>query len=138
MALDVDPNGALGQVPGLAYACFALDPLTGDLALPVRIIRGADAVIQRIRVRFRWFLGEWFLDTRQGVPYYRDVLVKSPDQILISSIFRAVLRSVPGVKAVRSFQASLEPATRTLTVDFEALLDDGSVVRADTEPFIIG
>lgn len=138
MSLDVSPDGGLGQTPGLAYAVFALDPATGDLAVPIRILRGKEAVAQTIGVRFRWFSGEWFLDQREGVPYYRDVLVKSPDQILISSIFRAVLRSTPGVKLVKSFRATLDPVTRTLTVDFEAVLDNGSVIRAAQEPFIIG
>jgi hypothetical protein len=122
----------------LQYAELALDPTTGDVLLPIQIIRGAEAVAQRIRVRFRFFLGEWFLDTRLGVPYYRDILIKNPDSILIGFIFRQVLLTTPGVKSVASFSASLERATRTLTVTFEAQLEDGTELRAVAEPFIIG
>jgi hypothetical protein len=116
-----------------------LDRTTNDIKLPPRIIRGAEAVAQRVRVRFRWFLGEWFLDQRQGVPYYRDILVKNPDRILITFIFRQVLLGTPGVKSVANFRADLDRATRTLTVDFEAaVLTDGSILTARAEPFIIG
>lgn len=121
---------------GLQIAELALDA-AGDLAFPVRIIYGAEAVAQRVRVRFRWFLGEWFLDQRLGVPYYTDILVKNPDPILISFIFRRVLLTTPGVKSVASFKASLDRQSRTLSVDFEAVLDDNTVLSAVSEPFII-
>lgn len=126
------------ELSGLQYAELFLDPTTGDLAVPFQIVRGELAVMQRIRIRFRFFLGEWFLDTRLGVPYYRDILIKNPDSILISFIFRQVLLSTPGVASVASFSASLDRPTRFLTVDFEATLEDGTVIRVTAEPFIIG
>jgi hypothetical protein len=116
---------------------LALDPATGDLAFPPRIIHGIEAIAQRIRVRFRWFLGEWFLDQRQGVPYYAHILIKNPDPILISYVFRQVLLKTPGVASVSNFQASIDRRSRMLTVDFEATLDDGTILTAQAEPFII-
>lgn len=118
--------------------CFALDPATGDLAVPIRLVRGAEAVLQRIRIRFRWFLGEWFLDQREGVPYFRDVLVKNPDPVLISSIFRTVLRRTPGVLRIDRFAARLERNTRTLIVDFEVTLETGETLTVADDKFIIG
>ena len=132
MALEITSPGS-----GLNIVEWALDPVTGDMALPVRMLRGIEAIAQRIRVRFRWFKGEWFLDQRQGVPYFEDILVKAPDPILINFIFRRVLLSIPGVKAVAKFSAVLDRATRILTVDFEAVLDDNTVLTATAEPFII-
>lgn len=123
---------------GLQIAELALNPSTGDLALPVRILHGADAVAQRVRVRFRWFLGEWFLDRRQGVPYIESILVKNPDPILITFIFRKVLLLTPGVKSVKTFHASLDRPTRHLTVTFEAVLNDDSIMTFNKEEFIIG
>jgi hypothetical protein len=123
---------------GTSYACLALDESTGDLARPVRILRGAPAIVQRIRVRFQWWLGEWFLDRREGVPYRRDILIKNPDPILVSGIFRKVLMQTPGVQRVESLDAILVPVTRTLSVDFRAILFDSSIVIADAEPFILG
>src|SRR4051812_29811299 len=106
------------------YATFALDPASGDLVIPLTIIHGIDATMQRIRIRFKWFLGEWFLDTRQGVPYFQSVLIKNPDSILIATIFRQVLKTTPGVKRVLSFRASLDRTTRELTTVWSALADD--------------
>jgi hypothetical protein len=122
----------------LGLSTFATNPATGNLEFPLRVIRGAEAVAQRIRIRFRWFLGEWFLDTRQGVPYFRDVLIKNPDPILISFIFRQVLLTTPGVKSVAKIQAALDKQTRALQIDFEATLDDGTILAPTAEPFIIG
>jgi hypothetical protein len=92
MAIEFDPSADNAAI-GLEIAELALNLTTGDLLIPPKIIRGAEAVAQRVRVRFRWFLGEWFLDERLGVPYYSDILVKNPDPILISFIFRRVLLS---------------------------------------------
>lgn len=125
-------------VPALPYAELALDPDTWDLALPPRILRGEDAVIQRIRVRFKFFRSEWFLDTRQGIPYREQIFIKNPNPVVISFIFRRVLLSTPGVASVTSFTASLDSETRKLTATFEAKLVDGTVLRAVDEPFIVG
>jgi hypothetical protein len=146
----VDPSAPSGSSTGgggtsygqvdldLLYAELALDPTTGDLAIPARIIRGAEAIAQRLRVRFRFFLGEWFLDRRLGVPYFRDVLKKNPDEILIASILRTVLLSTPGIARVDTLEARLDRPTRTLSVNFVALLEDGStILRAVDEPFIL-
>lgn len=122
---------------GLNVTELALDPATWDLAFPPKVLRGAVAVAQRIKVRFRWFLGEWFLDQAQGVPYFEDILVKNPDPILISFIFRQVLLSTPGVKSVQSFSATLDAGLRHLTADFQATLDDDTIMTAISQPFVI-
>lgn len=122
--------------PQLAYATLALDSL-GDLPDQPYIAVGPDAVIQRVRCRFKFWLGEWFLDKRLGVPYREYILVKNPNTVLISFIFRRVLLGTPGVSSVSYFRATIDAPTRTLTADFEALLEDGTVIRATAEPFIL-
>ncbi len=122
----------------IALSAWALDPATGDLALPITLLFGADAVLQKIRSRFRFFKGEWFLDTRLGVPYLQIVLVKNPDLILINAIFSKVLATTPGVASVDSFTCLLDRPTRTLTCTFQITLSDGTKVIAQAEPFIIG
>lgn len=121
----------------MTYSAFALDPVTHDLEMPVRILRGSEAIAQRVRVRFRWWLYEWFLDRRTGVPYLESILVKSPDPVLISGIFRKVLLTTPGVSRVDTFSTSLDANTRTLSVDFVAVLDDGSNLAVSNSAFII-
>lgn len=124
------------EAPLVGYAEIARDPLTDDVAIPVRIIRGPDAVIQRIRQRFRMFLGEWFLDTRLGVPYYDSILVKNPDVGVVTTIFRKVLTDTPGVARVASMTARVDRGARQLTATFEAVLEDPTIiVRAVDAPF---
>ena len=116
---------------------YELDPATWDLVVPLRILRGAPAVVQRVRCRFRFWLGEWFLDTRLGVPYRERVLIKNPDTNLISALFRDVLATTPGIRAVEYFRAELDRPTRSLTCNFLAYLTDGATVVAQGEPFVV-
>lgn len=93
---------------------------------------------QKISARFRFFLREWFLDEREGVPYYRDVFVKNPNIALIRSLFLKVLRETPGVLKVPSFSVRYDQAARQLTFDFQAVVDGGEVVvEPEDEDFIV-
>lgn len=143
---DGDPGGSppgpqdgdLGAPTELRYAELALDPVTGDLAFPIRIVRGIEAVAQRLRVRLRFFQGEWFLDRRQGIPYYRDIFRKNPNLAVINSIFRQVILGTPGVGRILKINSQVDPAQRLLTFTFDAQLEDGSIIRAIDEPFLVG
>jgi len=124
--------------PTISFSELALDPVTWDILLPVQILQGPPAVIQKVRQRFRFFKGEWFLDQRLGIPFLQAIFIKSPSQLLVNAIFQQVLAGTPGVASVTSFSSSLDRPSRTLTVDFVAPLVDGSQVVAQAEPFIIG
>ena len=108
----------------------------GDLALENGdlVVLGLTAttrvqyIRQKIAARFKFFLGEWFLDLRQGIPYFRDVLVKNPNLQVIRSLFLRVLRRTPGVLSVARFFLSYDPSTRQLRFDFQAVVTDGVVV----------
>lgn len=113
----------------------------GDLELvngDFRMASGSEMVRQTILSRFRYFLGEWFLDLREGVPYYRDVLVKNPDIEVVRSVFRRVLVSTPGVLSVLRFDLSFDFEERTLTFDFEVASTYGPIaVSPDDDAFIV-
>jgi len=104
-----------------------LDTATGDLAIEnndlVLLSDPAAAIQQHWQIRLRTFKGEWFLDQRIGIPYYQAVLRKNPNQNLITAIFRAATVQTPGIRTVDSFSLSLEPITRTLTIDVEGKLE---------------
>lgn len=82
---------------------------------------------QKIASRFKFFLKEWFLDQREGVPYYRDVFRKRPNIPLIRSLFLRVLRRTPGVLEVVKFSTVFDRETRELSFAFQALVTDGEV-----------
>lgn len=134
------------EVPRIGYAEIERDPVTGDVRLHrpgdsrvrIALIRGPDAVIQRIRQKMSFVKGEWYLDTQKGVPYREFIWVKHPDIGLVTSIYRRVLIGTPGVGSVKTMRVVPDFRTRVARVSFEALLTDPSIiVRAVDAPFIL-
>jgi hypothetical protein len=116
------------------------NPVDGDLDLSAGqpyLVEGAAAVAQSLRIRLRFFLGEWFLNTLEGVPYFRDVLIKNPSIRLLTTLFRNVIRDTPGVDSVRAFELVWDHVDRKLDIKFEALLTGGEVLSADFGEFIV-
>lgn len=115
----------------------ARDPITGKRRVVMN--RGPRYVRQKIAARLRFFLGEWFLDTRLGVPYYRDVLITNPDLNVVRSIFRQVILSVQEVASLDKLELSFDSESRALAIEFDASLVAGGVllVRQPDPPFII-
>jgi len=110
-----------------------------DVALPIRLVKDIEATGVLLKQRFQMFLGEWFLDLREGVSYYRDILIKAPDEAVVRSIFRDVILNTQDIASVRSLTIQIDAATRTLQADFVAVFSDGTVFdtsRLD-EPFIV-
>lgn len=118
----------------------------GDLALEggtfVELGKTAETRVQYIRqqlsARFKFFAGEWFLDLRQGIPYYRDVFVKNPNFDLIRALFLRVVRQMPGVLSVASFSTFYDASARQFTFAFKAIVDGGEiVVSQEDQDFIV-
>lgn len=108
---------------------ISLDNKTGDLVFG-ETLRGAalsfvvsgPAVVQRVTIRLKSMLGEWFLDRTYGLPWFDSILVKQPDISLIVSLVRREMVKVPGVDKINYIDAQFDQAERTLvlTVDFES------------------
>lgn len=111
---------------------------SGDLDLASRGLRltarGAEALAQKLRVRLRISQGEWFLDTRVGVPYYTDVMGKQPKGA-VEALLRRVIATCPGVAAVERFSFAVNASTRRATLSFTARSADGDAVTI--EDFIV-
>ncbi len=111
-------------------AIFRIIP-AGDIALEngrFVMLRGAPYVRQKLVSRFRFWIGEWFRDRREGVPYRQDVFVRNPDLEVIRNLFRRIVRSVVEVAAIRRLELVYTPATRRLACDFELQLVSGEVL----------
>lgn len=98
---------------------------------------GIEQARQEIECRSTFFLGEYFLDTRLGVPYYRDVLVKNPVRETILSCFRSIALSVPGIVDVVNMAYDFDPRARTAKVSYEAQWLDGQPVPISF-PLLLG
>lgn len=103
-----------------------------DLALEAGnlvLCRDARAVAAHVETRFRFFLGEWFLDTREGVPYLEIFFVKNPDVSVLKQILRYVIVTTPGIADLVDFSLSYVPDARQVTYQFLAVADDGTTVE---------
>jgi hypothetical protein len=97
-----------------------------------------DAIAQQLRIRFKFFKGEWFLDRRQGIPYFDKVLIKNPSTSILEAIFRRTILDTPGVESLESFRMTLDRPTRILTMDFVAATDTGEVLDTrNLGPFLV-
>lgn len=88
-----------------------------------RVVGSADAV-QHARSRLLTYLGEWFLDTTAGVPYFTDILVKPADLNIIESILKEKISSTTGILSLIEFGLDFNSTTRTLEVTFKAETED--------------
>ncbi|MFY0477092.1 hypothetical protein [Achromobacter marplatensis] len=113
----------------LDLALSADHDLDLDLLGRAAFVDGADRIAQQIKTTLLAFLGEWFLDTSFGVPYFEDVLVKSPDRASIEAIFRARIRAVPGVVRVRGLELQVERQLRVLRVAYDVDTAAGRLER---------
>ncbi len=107
---------------------LALDTVSHDLTLDVfdlSLVENTARVAQQIKVRLWFFLGEWFLDVRAGIPYYRDILIKKPERDVVEGIFRAEIEGTPNVRAVDQLALEFDSLTRQLIVTFVASTDFG-------------
>ena len=118
------------------------NPDAGDLALDdagLEVVHTslADEVAQRLGVRLRFFRGDWFLNLLEGTPYYQYVLVKSPSDRVLRSVFISVILGTQGVSSLVSFSYSISSA-RVMTLEFEARLADESTFKStDYPPFTV-
>jgi len=120
------------------FTDFARDPVSNDLVIPPVLTFAFEAIRLRLLARLQFFQGEWFLDVRQGMPYFQAVFVKNPEISLIQSIFRRAILSTPGVSSIIRMETRLDSATRRLIVDpLEIQLATGEVFRSQPNDFIV-
>ena len=98
----------------------------------------AQCAAQKIRNRLLFFLGEWFLDTRLGVPWFQSILVKNPDIPIVTQIIRQVILSVPSITAIVSLLVNYVPKARSVAFTFEAQCETGQTIQGGSGlPFIV-
>ena len=95
------------------------------------LIDSVKAVATKLRNRLLLFSGEWFLDTRLGVPWFV-FFEKNPD---LDSLRRLVLSVITEtselITEVPQLDLDLDRATRTLRITFQVVCD-GSLIEGDT------
>lgn len=98
----------------------------GDLLLDngeLELNAGLGSIRQHLAIRLKFFLGEWFLDTGAGVPYFQEVFVDRVNLSAMEAVFKSAITATPGVIELQAF--TLDFSGRTLTINFRALTDFG-------------
>jgi hypothetical protein len=112
-----------------------LDTSTGRLVV---VKDEATITAQKLNALFQFFQGEWYEDTRLGVPYFQFLFVPSPNLPLIGGILRQVIMSAPGVAQISSANITFDKSSRTLSATFTIVTNRNAVlVGGPGVPFII-
>jgi hypothetical protein len=90
--------------------------------------RGSNVVTQRITTRLRLYLGEFFMDTSDGVPWLQQVLVPQPDVAAVDALVQDVILGTPGVGVLTQYEGTLDKANRNYTVRFAATTTQGTQI----------
>lgn len=114
---------------------FLTDPSTGDLDVSQGLRFTPDLrtyVVQRLDENLSFFAGEWFLDFREGVPYWERVIGAKPDLAIVDTLYRRAILQTTGVGELKKMSLVFDRANRTLKPSFEcATTDGGSISEAD-------
>ena len=87
---------------------------------------GAEALAQRLQIRFRTFYGEWFLTYNYGVPYLEKILgQKKATKNSIDMVIHDEIRKERGVASISYFKSSYDSAGRRYQCEFRVKTDSG-------------
>ena len=85
---------------------------------------------QKVRCCLSLLKGEWYLDTRLGIPYIPSWdMDKDGHRAILESAIRVKVSGISGIKKLLSFSSELDPKTRLFTVSFSAQCDNGEVLE---------
>ena len=117
-----------------------INPIIGDIYIDngqMVFVLGKEFIAQKLRIKFQFFKGEWYLDQREGFPYWERVFKKNPNVNEIASLFRRCAYDTPGVASVRSVDVTVDVETRLMSVSIDVVTDDNEIIKWDNEPFIL-
>jgi ABC-type dipeptide/oligopeptide/nickel transport system permease component len=85
-----------------------------------------DVVTQRLKITLYTFLGEWFLDTDIGVPYFQQIFGKIRTKATVDLIFQQIIADDPDVIEILSFESELSTSDRGYSMTFQVRVIDNT------------
>lgn len=86
-----------------------------------------DSVAQEIKIRLKWFEGEWRWDRDEGLPYFDSLFIKNPDTDYFESRIREKIFDVEDITEVRDVSVEYDHKTRRADIRFTALTDTETI-----------
>lgn len=113
---------------------IALDANKHDVVLKdgdIIMIDDRMRIAQQVKIRLLRWRGEWFLNTRDGLPYIEHILVKNPNMLHVREMIKDELSQVEGVKRVAQLLLSIDSPNRVLSVQFVLDTDYGTIEKME-------
>ena len=106
---------------------FALDENHDVYAIKggIAFVADVDEVVQHIKTRLQLFLGEWFLNQEEGVPWFQEILVKPAKLNEIEVIIKNEILTTSGVNELLEFDMSFNNTDRSFRIEFKCNTDFG-------------
>lgn len=80
---------------------------------------------QRLRIKLQTYLGEWFLNSDIGVPYYQSVFTKGTSKSATDLVFQQQILSERDVIEISEFTSELNTLSRLYTLSFRVKTAEG-------------
>lgn len=90
-----------------------------DLYVGDNDIHTTDSIIQGIKIRLQWFLGETQYAPDSGIDYFGEFFVKNPRENAIINDLTQQILEVEGVADVLDLDVEIDNKTRVATITFE-------------------
>ena len=103
--------------------------------LTTGVVTGVDEIIQRLVTRLNRELGEWFLNTSAGLPWYQDGngLLGSRDKQNLNLLIRRETLQTAGINRIVKFNSIFKTTTRQFTIYMYLVPEQGVVNFTLTE-----
>lgn len=106
-----------------------INDATGDIDIQQNnwvMVQGTEEISQIIKQNLQTVLGEWFLDSSLGLPWFTEIFEKGQSQKNIDTIFIDEIGAAPGVISLVNYSSQLtNKANRLLSIEFQAYTVEG-------------
>lgn len=105
-------------------------------------LSGSASTEQRLRCYLLLILGEYFLDTSRGIPWFqpegsatRPIMGGPRDLSYVETVIKSGVLQVAGIASIQAFSMSFNGSTRRLLISISVTDDDGNPIAiADLGP----
>ncbi len=86
-------------------------------------------VQQKVTTTMQFFLGEFFLDLRKGIAFFKYEIGQRFDRDLLTTLFTRAALATTGVSEVTAMTMTRDPKTRTLTRVMRLKVESGEEIE---------